>query len=403
MRRTVLWVVLALVLCGPVVSGLASPGVDRASRAVGRSGSAVVARRQRFAELDVSVAAVKLSVGNVLAGTATVGNVGSARARSSTAGVAWEPTTGGGLVRIGRFEVPALKSGERHTTHFQIPVPKDSHAGVYMVSVCADVLRQVQESSEKVRCRQAGTVTVGGAGVKGFKEASPGSPSGTPAGPPLGGSLPAPASPTPTPPASGPPSTVIDVGPSGVIGVSSATFTFHGSDTDDTFQCSIDGAPWTSCRSPQQYSSLAEGVHAFQVRAINTAGEVDPTAASAAFTVEATPPQTAITSAPTGRVPIGEVSISFTSTEPGSIFQCSLDGDSFSPCSSPDVIKNPADGPQTFNVRAINQAGVKETATPPSASWSSVEPQHDLCGTIFEQHHHRTQLRQRLHPRQLHR
>ena len=191
-----------------------------------------------------------------------------------------------------------------------------------------------------------------------------------------------PASPTPTPPASGPPSTVIDVGPSGVIGVSSATFTFHGSDTDDTFQCSIDGAPWTSCRSPQQYSSLAEGVHAFQVRAINTAGEVDPTAASAAFTVEATPPQTAITSAPTGRVPIGEVSISFTSTEPGSIFQCSLDGDSFSPCSSPDVIKNPADGPQTFNVRAINQAGVKETATPPSASWSSVEPQHDLCGTI---------------------
>jgi hypothetical protein len=46
------------------------------------------------------------------------------------------------------------------------------------------------------------------------------------------------------------------------------------------------------------------------------------------------------------------------------------------------VIKDPAAGPHTFSVQATNQAGVKETAGPPSASWSSVEPQHDLCGTI---------------------
>jgi hypothetical protein len=160
------------------------------------------------------------------------------------------------------------------------------------------------------------------------------------------------------------------------------TFTFHGSDTNDTFQCSLDGAPWAACTSPQQYTALAEGAHAFQVRAVNAAGEVDPTPASASFTVEATPPQTTITSAPSGRVAIGEVSISFTSTEPGSSFQCSLDSASYSPCSSPDVVKDPAAGPHTFKVEATNQAGVKETAPLPSASWSSVEPQHDLCGTI---------------------
>ncbi len=190
---------------------------------------------------------------------------------------------------------------------------------------------------------------------------------------------------------------MIDSGPSGVIGVSSVSFTFHGSDTNDTFQCSLDGAPWASCTSPQQYSSLAEGAHTFKVRAVNAAGEVDPTPASTSFTVEATPPQTTITSAPSGRVPIGEVSISFTSTESSSTFQCSLDGASYSPCSSPDVVKDPAAGPHTFNVQATNQAGVKETA---GAAVGVVELgrtparplRHDL-----KQHQNRTRLRRTLH------
>ncbi len=390
-RRTVPWVVLVLVLCGPVVSVLvlcgpvvsvlALPGVGRASKAAGRSDTAAVAarRRQRLAELDVSAAAVKLLAGNVLAGSATVGNVGSARARSSTAAVAWRASTGGGLVQLGRFKVPALKPGQRHKAKFQFDLPKGA-SGSYEVSVCADVLGQVQERSKKNDCRDAGVITVPGSGVKasGPTSSEPSSPSGSPPG----GSSPAPGSPTPTPPASSPPSIVIDSGPSGVLGVSSVTFTFHGSDTNDTFQCSLDGAPWASCASPQQYSSLAEGAHTFQVRAINAAGEVDPTPASASFTVEATPPQTTITSAPSGRIPTGEVSISFTSTEAGSSFQCSLDGAAYSPCSSPDVIKDPEAGPHTFKVQATNQARVKETAAPPSASWSSVEPQHDLCGTI---------------------
>ena len=372
MRRVVLWVALVLVLCGPVVSVLASPGVGRASKAVGRSGSvAVVARRQRLAELDVSAAAVKLLAGNVLAGSATVGNVGSVRARSSTADVAWKSSDSGGLVQLGKFTVPALKPGQRHKARFQFDLPKGA-SGKYEVSVCVDVLGQVH--SRKNDCREVGVITVPGSGVKasGPTSSEPSSPPTSPTAP--GGS--------PTPPASSPPDTVIDSGPSGLIGVSSVTFTFHGSDTNDTFQCSLDGAPWVSCTSPQESTALAEGAHTFQVRAINAAGEVDPTPASASFTVEATPPQTTMTSAPNGRIPTGEVTISFASTEAGSAFQCSLDGAAYSPCSSPDVIKDPPAGPHTFKVQATNQAGVKETAGPPSASWSSVESQHDLCGTI---------------------
>ncbi len=373
MRRVVLWVVLVSVLGGPVVSGLASPGVGRASQqAVGRSDSvAVVARRQRLAELDVSAAAVKLLAGNVLAGSATVGNVGAARARSSTADVAWKSSDSGGLVQLGRFTVPALKPGQRHKAKFQFDLPKGA-SGKYEVSVCADVLGQVREHSKKNDCRDAGAITIPDSGVKASGPTS--SEPSSPAGSSPGGSS--------TPPASSPPDTVIDSGPAGIIGQSSVSFTFHGSEANDTFQCSLDGAPWASCTSPQQYTALAEGAHTFQVRAINAAGEADPTPASASFTVEATPPQTTITGAPSGRVPAGEVSISFASTEAGSSFQCSLDGTAYSPCSSPDVVKDPAAGPHTFAVQATNQAGIKETAAPPSASWSSVEPQHDLCGTI---------------------
>ena len=378
-RRVVLWVGLAL-LVWPVVSGLASPRIGPASRPVGRGNGAVAAsRRARLAELDVSAAAVKLLWGNVLTGTATVGNAGAVRARSSTAGVAWKSSDSGGLVQLGRFQVPALKPGQRHKAKFQFDLPKGA-SGSYGVTVCADVLGQVQERSKKDNCRDAGVITVSGSGVKasGPTSSEPSPPSGSPPG----GFSPTPASPAPTPPTSSPPDTVIDNGPTGLIGESAVTFTFHGSDTNDTFQCSLDGAPWATCTSPQQYTALAEGAHTFQVRAVNAAGEVDPTPANSSFTLEATPPQTTITSAPSGRVPIGEVSISFASTEADSSFQCSLDGAAYSPCSSPDVIKDPAAGPHTFLVQATNQAGVKETAAPPSASWSSVEPQHDLCGTI---------------------
>jgi len=374
MRRVVSVVVLV------VLAGLASVG--GAEGVAGRPAITASAPVARSAELVVSAATVRLA-GSVVAGSATVANVGVAGARSSTAAVAWRSSAGGGgLVELGRFKVPALRRGERHKASFRVAVPKGA-AGSYDVSVCADVLGQVQaRDKHKSKCRSAGVVTIPASGVKGYgptgSEPSPPSGSGGSSSSGSSGG----SSPPPTGSASSPPETVIDSGPTGLIGESAVTFTFHGSDADDTFQCALDGAPWAPCTSPQQYTALAEGTHTFQVRAVNAAGEVDPTPASASFTVEATPPQTTITSAPHGRIPTGEVSIAFTATEAGSTFQCSLDGGGYSPCSSPYVIASPAAGPHTFSVQATNQAGVKETTASPSASWSSVEAQHDLCGTI---------------------
>ena len=66
------------------------------------------------------------------------------------------------------------------------------------------------------------------------------------------------------------------------------TFTFTGSDNVDVarFECSIDGSPFTNCNSPITFNGLKAGItHTFKVRAIDTAGNVDPTPATFSWKV----------------------------------------------------------------------------------------------------------------------
>ena len=51
-----------------------------------------------------------------------------------------------------------------------------------------------------------------------------------------------------------------------------------------SFECRLDNtAPSPACSSPKAYSGLAEGAHTFEVRAIDAAGNVDPTPATRSF------------------------------------------------------------------------------------------------------------------------
>jgi len=163
-----------------------------------------------------------------------------------------------------------------------------------------------------------------------------------------------------------PPNTTITSGPTGTVASTSASFSFTATETA-TFACSLDGAAFATCSSPVNYTGLTGGAHTFQVRATDTAGNVDATPASQSWTV-VVPPDTTITAGPSGTVTTTSASFSFTSTIGGSTFTCSLDGSAFSACTSPKAYTNLTNGSHTFQVAATSQ-GITDP-TPASRTWS---------------------------------
>jgi hypothetical protein len=62
-------------------------------------------------------------------------------------------------------------------------------------------------------------------------------------------------------------------------------FTFASNETNVRFECSVDDGTFAPCTSPHTLSKLERGQHTFSVRAIDQAGNVDPTPAQATFKV----------------------------------------------------------------------------------------------------------------------
>jgi concanavalin A-like lectin/glucanase superfamily protein len=167
------------------------------------------------------------------------------------------------------------------------------------------------------------------------------------------------------------PDTVLLSGPSGSVASTSATFTFLSPDAGPgaTFQCSLDGAAYVACTSPRDVAGLGEGAHAFAVRVRTAAGTLDPTPATRAWIVDLTPPDTAITSGPSGLEPVASASFTFSSSEADSTFACSLDGAPFASCTSPFTAAGLAQSGHIFAVRAIDAAGHPDP-TPATRTWS---------------------------------
>jgi hypothetical protein len=143
-----------------------------------------------------------------------------------------------------------------------------------------------------------------------------------------------------------------------------SSFSFTASETA-SFECSLDGADFASCSSPQGYSGLVEGSHTFQLKATDGAGNMSTT--SYTWTVDTTAPSTTITSKPPNPSNSAAASFSFTASETAS-FECSLDGAAFASCSSPKGYSGLADGSHTFRVRATDQAG--NTGQAASFGWT---------------------------------
>src|SRR5207245_8438187 len=99
------------------------------------------------------------------------------------------------------------------------------------------------------------------------------------------------------------------------------------------------------------------GTHTFSVRALDANGDPDPSPASQSFTVDQTPPETAIDSGPSGTVDTASVSFSFSSNEAGSTFECRVDAAPFVACASPASYSGLPQGGHTLEARAVADAG----------------------------------------------
>jgi subtilisin-like proprotein convertase family protein len=145
-------------------------------------------------------------------------------------------------------------------------------------------------------------------------------------------------------------------GPTGTVASDSASFTFNSNEDGATFECRLDGGAFAACSSPQSYTGLAEGTHTFEVAARDGTDNADQTPASRTWTVDL-PPDTSIASGPSGATGSRDASFTFSSTQGGSSFECSLDGGPLSPCSSPHTLSGLSEGGHTLAVQARDQSG----------------------------------------------
>jgi hypothetical protein len=185
-----------------------------------------------------------------------------------------------------------------------------------------------------------------------------------------------------------PPAPTIDSAPPASTNDSAATFLFSDTAPGVSFDCQLDRPKYATCASPKSYTGLAAGTHTFTVRARNASGTGGSTSFSWTITQAPAP---VLTAAPTNPTTDRGASFSFTESVEGAIFQCRLDGSSFSACTSPKVYAGPlAYGVHTFRVHAVFGTGTSAdtvyswTAAPPAPTIDSqpANPTSEPSGTF---------------------
>ncbi|MBA3415205.1 MAG: Ig-like domain-containing protein, partial [Chloroflexia bacterium] len=211
-----------------------------------------------------------------------------------------------------------------------------------------------------------------------------------------------------------PPQTTISAHPAARTDTTEATFAYASSEANARFACALDGGRFAPCPAEgESYRGLRPGKHSFKVRAVDAAGNADPTPASHAWTIEAgkpasertadapdrpedtpaeqpsdgsggapgdedadspqqdeTPPETTIERQPGKRTANAETDFAYASSEEGSSFECKLDGERFQPCAADGhTYRAVRDGKHAFAVRAVDAAGNTDP-TPATYAWT---------------------------------
>jgi hypothetical protein len=148
-----------------------------------------------------------------------------------------------------------------------------------------------------------------------------------------------------------------------------ANFGFVSEPAGASFECALDGAPFSACTSPTTYPGLSQGNHRFRVRALE--GDLrDPSPAAAGWTIQvvAPPLDTRLTERPGASTRSTTATFSFVSEPAGARFECAVDNAPFAACTSPVTYSSLDQGTHRFRVRAV--VGARRDETPAAAGWT---------------------------------
>ncbi|MFL5357615.1 Ig-like domain-containing protein, partial [Archangium sp.] len=112
----------------------------------------------------------------------------------------------------------------------------------------------------------------------------------------------------------GAPDVTITEKPASVTNATSAKLVFGSTDRGSSFECSVDGAAFSSCTSPVDLTGLAEGKHSFKVQARDVVGNVSTAPATWEWTVDVTAPVAPVITAPTEGQAFESGTVSITGT-----------------------------------------------------------------------------------------
>ena len=171
------------------------------------------------------------------------------------------------------------------------------------------------------------------------------------------------------------PAVTITSGPAAVIRETNAVFAFTSSDPQARFECTHifpDGERSTiSCESGWNPYDFIEGLHGFEIAAIDPAGNVG----TASRTVRVDP----VAPAPVVPTQSDAATFTFASVEPDATFECRIEGlTEFAHCTSP-VSFDLSPGDYVFALRTVDAAGNR--SEPVTSAFSIAAPQPQPAAT----------------------
>ncbi len=158
------------------------------------------------------------------------------------------------------------------------------------------------------------------------------------------------------------PETTLTSTPEALTSDTSASFGFSSSEPAASFECRVDGAAFVACETGVTYEELSEGNHVFEVRAVDAAGNTDPTPARHTWTIDLTGPVVAIAVGPADPSQSDTATFGFTSDEPATFF-CAVDGaseaavETWVACDPSTTVEGLVDGTHTLSVVGRDAAG----------------------------------------------